>query len=326
MSEIAVIIVNYASAALAIEAVESVLARDHGGRTVEVHVVENASPGDDAAMLLAAARERGWAGRCTIHAETVNHGFGRGNNLVIDRLARRATPPQKIFLLNPDARLKNDTIAVLSAFLDAHPRAAAAGARIEKPCGAHVTAAFRFPGVISEFSGALAFGPFARLFARWQVALPPEIASRPVDWVAGAAVMLRLEALADVGPFDPDFFLYFEEVELMHRLNRAGWTCWHVSEAEVVHIEGASTGVRSTEVSPRRRPAYWYRSWCHYFRKTHGRAGALAAGAAWMLGALLNHGLARLRGRLPAAAPHVFEDFWAFAGRSLIGLGGDRHD
>ena len=51
--EISVIIVNYGTAALTIAAVESVLARRHGGRRVDIHVVDNASPGDDAARLCA---------------------------------------------------------------------------------------------------------------------------------------------------------------------------------------------------------------------------------------------------------------------------------
>lgn len=116
-AEIAVIVVNYGTAALAAGAVESVLGRDHGGRTVEVHLLDNASPGNDAETLAATAESRGWGPRVTLHFEAVNHGFGRGNNLVLTRLASRPNPPDKVFLLNPDARLENEALAVLAETL-----------------------------------------------------------------------------------------------------------------------------------------------------------------------------------------------------------------
>jgi GT2 family glycosyltransferase len=320
MSEISVLIVNYNTAELAIGAVESVLAREHGGRTVDVHLLDNASPEGDSAALRKAAEERGWGARVTLHVETVNHGFGRGNNLLLERLARRKDPPEKVLFLNPDARLKNEAIAILAEFLDGHPEVGLAGARVEKPDGRPVTAAFRFPSLIGEFSGTLAFGPVAQLCARWQVPLSPGIPSMQADWVSGAAVMARFEALADVGFFDPGYFLYFEEVDLMLQTAHAGWQTWYVAEAEIIHIEGAATSFSSDEKAPRRRPAYWYHSWQHYFCKNHGRAYAMATSAAWVSGVLLNRGIARLRGRTPATTAHVLRDFWAVAGRQIFGL------
>ena len=318
-ADISVIVVNYNTAALALAAVESVLARDHGGRRVEVHLVDNASPRGDAAPLREAIAARGWQDRVTLYAETVNHGFGRGNNLVLEALCRRPVPPSLVFLLNPDARLENEAIAILADFLEAHPKAGAAGARIEKPGGIPVTAAFRFPVLAAEFAKGIAFGPVSRALARWEVPLGADIPTGRVDWVAGAAVMLRLPALKDAGFFDPAYFLYYEEVDLMRQLARHGWQTWYVAEARVVHAEGAATGVKSGE-APRRRPAYWYQSWRHYFQKNHGRAYALATGAAWVTGSLLNRGIAALRGRTPAAPPRFLPDFWAMALRPLLGF------
>ena len=81
----------------------------------------------------------------------------------------------------------------------------------------------------------------------------------------------------------------------MRRTVEAGWECWHVAEAEILHVEGASTEVRSAEAGQKRRPAYWYHSWQYYFHKNHSRAYALAAALAWMTGVVLNNVLARLR-------------------------------
>ena len=320
MAEIAVIIVNYDAADLAAAAVDSVLAHAHDGHAVSIHLVDNASPGDDADRLREAARTRGWGGRVRLRLEPVNHGFGRGNNLVLEDLAAGPAPPDYVFLLNPDALLANETIAILAAFLESHPRAAVAGARIRNPGRPEpVVAAFRFPGFLSTFSAALSFGPVARRLGRHAVALAPDTPTSRVDWVAGAAVLARFDVWRDLTFFDPVFFLYYEEVDLMRRTARAGWECWHVAEAEVVHVEGASTDVRSADAR-KRRPAYWYHSWQHYFRKSHGRAYALASAAAWMAGAAINAGIARLRGRDPAAPRRFFGDFWSAGLRPLLGL------
>ena len=317
MSSVAVVIVNYNAAELAMAAVESV--RDKAPEGTEIHLVDNASPDGNAAVLAEAHEDRGWGEQVTLYLEDTNHGFGRGNNVVFDALARRPDPPDYVFLLNPDAQLKNDAVSVLADFLDAHAEVAVAGPRIKAPDGAPAAAAFQFPSVFSEFANAICFGPVSRLFRRWQVSLPPEQPTSEVDWVSGAAFMARLDVIGDMQGFDPDFFLYYEEVELMHRIKRAGLQVWHVAEAQVTHIEGATTGIKG-EAERHRRPAYWYDSWHLYFRKTRGRAYALGAGVAWLTGAALNHGISWAR-RRPAHAPlRLFPDFWARVGRPLLGL------
>ncbi|MFD2816988.1 glycosyltransferase [Paracoccus aerius] len=204
-SSIAVIIINYGTAELAIAAVESVLARDHG-HPVQVHLLDNASPGGDGAVLVDAHAGRRWGDRVTLWLEKENHGFGRGNNVVLRALWDSPAPPDYVFLLNPDAQLENEAIAFLADRLDVEPQAAAAGAGIALPSGTPVSAAFRFPSALSEFVEAVNFGPLSRLFWDSKVALPADHSDGPVDWVSGAAVMMRLPVLRALGGFDPDFF------------------------------------------------------------------------------------------------------------------------
>ena len=315
---IAVIVVNYGTADLAIAAVESVLDRSHAPHRTEVHLVDNASPRDDAATFRQTHATRNWGDRVILHLEAENHGFGRGNNVVLDALAARPIPPDYVFLLNPDAQLVNDALSTLVARTDADPKIGMAGAGIELPDGIPVTAAFRFPSPQAEFAHAVNFGPVSRLFSGSEVALPPDTPEGPVDWVAGAAVLMRFSMLREIGFFDPDFFLYYEEVELMHRARQAGWTILYVPEARVIHAEGAATDQKSGRSDRRRRPAYWYDSWRHYHLKTRGRGGALRSGGAWMAGAALNYGLSALRGRSPKAPLNFFPDFWTQVMRPLI--------
>ncbi len=317
-TEIAVITVNYGTAELTIAAVESVLARDHGGRGVEMHVVDNASPGDDAARLAEAHEARGWGDRVRLWLETENHGFGRGNNLVLRELAGRETPPRYVFLLNPDAELVNEAVDRLARALEADPAAAGAGAGITGEDGKPAVACFRFPSLVRELIEKVDFGPLDRLVPRGRRPLPPERPEGEVDWVAGASVLFRLDALRKVGFFDPDYFLYYEEVDLMRRLREAGYRTLYVPQARVTHIAGAATNVASHDTRPKPRPAYLYQSWRMYFQKRHGRGYALATALLSLPAAALGLALARARGRRSALPVGYFRDHWRHAVRPLL--------
>lgn len=316
--DISVIIVNYGTPELAMAAVDSVLGCYRGAHDVDIHLVDNASPGEDAAILGAAVSRPEWSGKVHFYPENTNHGFGRGNNLVLRKLAARAAPPEKVLFLNPDARLDDGALTVLSDALDSDLTAAFAGAGIEQPEVGPVVAAFRFPGFISEFERSAAFGPVSKLFSNWRVPLSPDHPEGPVDWVAGAGVMARFDILQALDFFDPFFFLYFEEMDLMRRAQEAGYRCLYVPRARVVHSEGVATGVKSGQTGRKRFPAYWYHSWAHYFRKSHGWLPAFAVLGAVLAGTALNHLQAWSRRREASTPLHAFRDFVVIGGGTLL--------
>jgi GT2 family glycosyltransferase len=310
MADISVIIVNYGTADLAIDGVETILAGRHGGRSVDVHIVDNGSPGNDASLLRAAHFRRNWGARVILYLESANHGFGRGNNVALEALNKRETPPAYVFFLNPDARLSNEAIDSLATFLDAHPDAAAAGPAILRPDGTRVSSAFRFPSPLSEFVSAAGVSAISRLLPGKIVALPPDSGRQPVDWVTGAAFMVPFPLLVDTGFFDPDFFLYFEETELMWRLGGGGHTIWHVPEAQVVHVAGAATGMQGGRHVSRAQPGYWYDSWRLYHVKTRGVGAARLSALLCVAGVIINIGVSAVRRRSTTVPAHFFRDFW----------------
>ena len=316
---VAVIVVNYGTADLAVDAVESVRAHGHGGRSVEIHLVDNASPGNDAARFRDVHEARDWGSDVTLWCERENHGFGRGNNVVMAALSARDDPPEFVFLLNPDARLENEAIAILADFLDAHSEVAIAGAALLRPGGQRVSSAFRFPGMASEFERAAAFGPISRRLARWRSALEPELVEpRRVDWVSGAAFLARFADLAEVGFFDPAFFLYFEEIDLMARVTQGGGEVWTVPEARVAHVAGAATGMVGGVSRKDRLPGYWFESWRIFFSKRHGRARASAIAVARLSGCAIDRTTSALRRRSPATPPHFISDFLRYVLKPLV--------
>jgi GT2 family glycosyltransferase len=117
------------------------------------------------------------------------------------------------------------------------------------------------------------------LLKKWQVALPISDLPVKVDWLAGASMLIRKQVFEDIGLFDDEYFLYFEETDFCLQAKKAGWPCWYVPASRVVHFVGSSTGV--TDGSKKRRPRYWFESRQRYFLKNHGRLYLVLANLVW---------------------------------------------
>lgn len=314
---ILVIVLNYRTPQMTLRAVEAALA-DMQGLSAELVVIDNAS-GDGSAELL--AREiaaRGWdkADRVRLVVSAVNGGFGAGNNIGLRAGMSNGTAPDYYYLLNSDAFPDAGCLPRLLDHLEATPKAGFAGSHVRGEDNLDHTTAFRFPSIAGEFEGAARLGPVTRLLRHAVVApdLPTETSC--VDWVAGASVLIRADMLKEIGTFDETFFLYFEETDLCKRAARAGWQCWYVPNARVVHIGSVSTGMKTWD----RIPAYWYASRRHYFVKNHGRLYAAAALAARLAGGLIHTLRCALTGRSRQDPPGFYTDLM----RHGLGLPLDR--
>jgi len=166
-------------------------------------------------------------------------------------------------LLNEDSRLEPGAADRLVEALEADPRAAAAGARLLDPAGTPQPSAWRFPGVRSAAAAAL-------FLHRRLVVQSGGETTREVDWAQSAGLLVRRAAFEEVGPMDPAFFVYSDEVDWQKRARNAGWRVLFVPAAHIVHHEQLSTGA-----SARRRIVEFARNRDLYMRKHHGRLAAL---------------------------------------------------
>lgn len=316
---VVVSIVNYGTAELAEAAVDSLLVHKPRNRELTVHLVDNRSGSDDAARLIISHYRKGWGSGVILHFSPENVGFGRGNNIALNALAFSPQPPTYVMFLNPDAQIKAGTLDAMAGFLDANPDVAIVGASITRPdSGERVSSAFRFPSVASELQ-ATSILPIRHLLRTpVAVALPPDTPSGEADWVTGAAFMARFDDLEHIGYFDPRFFLYFEEVDLMWRVKHHGRRIWYLAEAEAVHIAGAATKMRGGRHSEGRSPKYWYDSWRIYFVKRHGRAGALALSLAKLVSWIPSAALKLVVGRSPPGPKGFGGDFWRWVVWPLV--------
>lgn len=289
MTEILVVIVNYRTASLAEKCFKAVARERAAGINLSAILVDGCS-GDGSVPQLRAFLAGSDIGDWTeLLALDFNGGFGWANNQAMLHWGDQLPP--YIFLLNPDAEIEPGAISALAQILDDHSDVAAVGSQLLEVDGTKSASAFRFPSLRNEFVRGAQTSALRRLLGLQPTTIDIAQAG-PVDWVTGASVMLRRDALRQTGLFDDGFFLYFEEVELMQRLKQAGWRIWAQPASRVKHIGGASTGVEES-LRPRPRPDYWYRSRKRYFALAGGRTYALCANLAWLGGYALI-GLPRL--------------------------------
>jgi N-acetylglucosaminyl-diphospho-decaprenol L-rhamnosyltransferase len=284
---IAVVLVNYRTAEMTLAALQSLVGERKQMTGLRVVILDNASGDDSADALATAAATEVYADWVTVLPQTINGGFGWGNNQAVLHLACAGTPPEFVMFLNPDTEVQRGAIAALAATLRAHPDCGVVGAQLTGPDGQVGKSAFRAPSIGREFVRA---SHEARLGYLLGVKATHIDSPGPADWVSGAAFMARWTALEVAGLFDDGFFLYFEEIELMARIRAAGLTIRVAPDALVMHHEGGATGMAGGAGV---LPPYWHRSRRRYFAVTLGVSGADSADRAFRWGAAFG----KLRGK-----------------------------
>ena len=314
-SKIVTIIVNYNIADHVIDAVRSLEPSAQKFDDFTVRIVDNQSTGNDVELLSAAILENGWQDWVKLHPENDNLGFAAGNNVAL-REALTHAPADFIYLLNPDAWVRDDAVEQLVSFLEQNSEVGIVGSRCEYEEGSVQVSAFRFPTILGEFEQAISLSFVTRLLARRQIAPRPKNTTYQTDWLSGASVMIRKQVFDDIGMMDQGYFLYYEETDFMLQAARAGWSAWYLHTARAVHLVSQSTKIQnesSIDEAPRQNkplPAYWFDSWRYYFTKNHGRVYAITAGMAWMAGSLL-YKAHRFILRRPSTQPaHATSSFW----------------
>jgi N-acetylglucosaminyl-diphospho-decaprenol L-rhamnosyltransferase len=291
--KLAIVIVNYKTSALVADCLISLDAERAAFRDFVTLVTDNASGDGSVEQLTSTIESRGWSSWASVHALPRNGGFAFGNNAGI-RAARERWDPELILLLNPDTVVRPGALRELVSFLDSNPQAAIGGPRLEDPDGTGQTSAFRWPSIASELDAGLRLGIVSRVLARWSVSPPVSPTPQRVDWLSGAALLVRSSVFDAVGLLDEGYFMYYEELDFCRSAARKGLSCWYVPAARIVHLVGQASGINRPRIAPSRRPAYWFESRRRYFSKQHGPSYAALADAVHIAG----YALWRLRRRL----------------------------
>jgi GT2 family glycosyltransferase len=267
--DVSVVIVSFNTRELLGRSLEA--ARAQTGPSFEIVVVDNGSTDGSVSYV----RER--FPEATVVPLDENVGFAAANNAAFGHCRG-----DFVLLLNSDAFLHAGALAALVAAARRRPRAAAVGARLLNPDGTLQRSAWPFPRARRLLLEAVVLHrPLARLGLVEDLRLWAHDEERAVDFLIGACLLLRRDALDGVGGFDEDFWLYGEEADLCRRFAEAGWEVVLAPDAVATHVGGAS----SAASAPRLR--HFYRGQRRFLHKHAPRGAWPLARLALLLGSLL---------------------------------------
>lgn len=236
-----VVCVTYMSRGHVVECLRSaVRSADAAGVSIELIVVDNASTDGSVVAAAEAFPE------AVILRNDTNLGFGAANNRAFTFARGR-----EWLLLNPDARLDDGTVAALQAAMAANPRLAAVGPSISGAGVGGAESAGMLPGIRSLASHFLFLNrliPADRggAWRGWMLRPSNRTATRSVEWVSAAVILLRPKAIREIGGFDESIFMYGEDTDLCARLLERGWQVGLAPAARAWHAIGGSQTPGST--------------------------------------------------------------------------------
>ena len=229
--EISVIIVNWKVRPLVEKCLDSIIANS-AGIDVEIIVVDNDSRDGTSEMVMAEYPD------VRMIALPRNHGFAAANNLALKQARGKY-----LFFLNPDTRVTPDFLSKMLAYIKDHPEVGIVGPKILNSDRSLQLSVRRFPDLFSQIlillklKNVLINNKFLANYLFGDFDYEKE---QSVDQIMGAAMVMRREVMDKIGRFDQKFFIWFEEVDICKRAQKAGYKVNYYPEASIIHYGGSS--------------------------------------------------------------------------------------
>ncbi len=225
---------------------------------MRVHVVDNASTDGTLEMV------RDEFPEVVLHALDWNSGFCIANNLVL-----RESRAPFVLVLNPDTEVYEGVLDHMVRLMQARPDIGMSTCRLAQPDGTLDHASKRsFPtplGALAHFVGIGRGEHAPSWLAQYRRPELGEYESGEVDAVNGAFMLVRQEALRDVGLLDEGYWLYMDDLDWCYRFHQKGWKVWYDGTVSVMHVKGGTT-VRKRHRALRQNVAF-HRSMGRFYRK-----------------------------------------------------------
>jgi N-acetylglucosaminyl-diphospho-decaprenol L-rhamnosyltransferase len=267
MPSLDVVIVSYQCRELLERCLDSLGRHPFTRGEMRVHVVDNASTDGTAELV---EQRFPWA---RLRRLERNVGFSVANNEVL-----RVADGDLVLLLNPDTEMTAGALDAVSLALEEQPGVGMLGCRLVRDDGSFDHAAKRsFPtplSALAHFAGVGRRAPAGRL-AQYRAPELGEHDRGEVDAVNGAFMLVRREALDDVGPLDEGYWLYMEDLDWCFRFHQRGWRVWYEGGVTVVHVKAGTSG-RHRRL---RQNVAFHRGMARFYRKFHAGRNPLLDGA-----------------------------------------------
>jgi N-acetylglucosaminyl-diphospho-decaprenol L-rhamnosyltransferase len=267
MPALDVVIVSYQCCELLERCLASLEQHPFTRGEMRVHVVDNASTDRTAELV-----ERRFP-RVRLRRLARNVGFSVANNEVL-----READGELVLLLNPDTEMTAGALDAVALALEAQPDVGMLGCRLVRDDGSFDHAAKRsFPTPLSALAHFVGIGRRART-GRLAQYRAPELGEHDcgdVDAVNGAFMLVRRDALNDVGLLDEGYWLYMEDLDWCLRFHQNGWRVWYEGGVTVVHVKAGTSG-RHRRL---RQNVAFHRGMARFYRKFHAGRNPLVDGA-----------------------------------------------
>ena len=207
--------------------------------------------------------------------QRTNVGFGRANNAGLQVAEGRF-----ILLMSPDVTVMPGCVGRLADFLLVRPDAGAVGPRLQRPDGLlDETARRGFPSpsaTLFHYAGLGKVFPNSERLNRYSMGHLPVTETHEIDAGTAACMMVRRAAIDRVGFFDPDYFMYGEDLDLCYRLKSSGWKVFYLPTARAVHARAISR-----QETPRARLELHRAMWTFHHKHYAADLPAFANGLVW---------------------------------------------
>jgi GT2 family glycosyltransferase len=269
--KLSISLVNTNNRVLLRDCLASLYSQDHGVE-FETILVDNVSS-DGSVQMVAAEFPQ-----VTLILNDRRKGFAANHNQAI-----KASHGELVLVLNEDTVVRPGTLKTMCDFMDAHPQTGALGPKLENPDGTLQKSCYRFPSpmrsmaenlmLVAAFPNCSWWGDYRA----WN-----HDTEKDVDFVSGAAILVRRGVIEKTGALDERFFIYAEETDWCYRMHKDGWKVTFIPNATIVHFGG-----QSSVAIKDRQFCEFNRSAAKYIRKHYGLWGAAVLRVSMVLGALL---------------------------------------
>lgn len=231
--DISIIIVNYNSGDFILQCLQSIYNSKFDG-LAEIIVVDNCSTDDSVKNLINQFPDVKF-----IELEE-NLGFAKANNI-----GAKDSHGRYLLVLNPDTIIQENTLSVMTSFMDSHLEIGISGCKVLNSDGTFQEACRRgFPTPWASFCklfGLQKMFPNSKIFGQYNQTFQPIDATYKVDAVIGAFMFIRREAWNSVKGFDESFFMYGEDIDLCFQIQKAGYKIYYLHTTSILHYKGVST-------------------------------------------------------------------------------------
>ena len=230
--DVSIIIVNWNTCDVLRNCLASIYDNTEGFE-FELIVIDNMSSDNSVSMIKATFPQ------VELIENSENRGFAAANNQGIATAKGRY-----ILLLNSDTVILDNAISKTINFADNHPDAAVIGCRVLNPDRTLQPTCFVFPSVLNLFLWTTCLSrlfPRNRFFGREHMMWWNRDNVKEVDVVTGCFMLIRHEAIEEIGLLDERYFIYGEETDWCYRFKQAGWKITFTPDADIIHLGRAST-------------------------------------------------------------------------------------